>query len=120
MGEECTWCGAEVDADDGFRAYEPAGERRAVFCRLEHLIPWAIQGAHWDAGDARVPAGEAEGEPLYGEADMHVPTECSHCGADLGDVHVLLVRHRGEHRVADAFCSVDHMQEWAKAGGRWQ
>ena len=46
-GETCTWCGAEVEADDGFRAYEPAGERRAVFCRLEHLIPWSIQGAHW-------------------------------------------------------------------------
>jgi hypothetical protein len=33
---------------------------------------------------------------------------------------VLLVRHRGEHRVADDFCSVEHMGEWAKAGGRWQ
>jgi hypothetical protein len=33
---------------------------------------------------------------------------------------VLLVRHRGEHRVADGFCSVDHLNEWAKAGGRWR
>jgi hypothetical protein len=46
--------------------------------------------------------------------------ECSHCGAELPEAHVLLVRHRGEHRVADAFCSVDHMNEWAKAGGRWR
>jgi hypothetical protein len=38
----------------------------------------------------------------------------------LIDTHVLLVRHRGEHRVADGFCSVDHMTAWAKAGGRWQ
>jgi hypothetical protein len=33
---------------------------------------------------------------------------------------VLLVRHRGEHRVGDAFCSADHLGEWAKRGGRWQ
>jgi hypothetical protein len=38
----------------------------------------------------------------------------------LGDVHVLLVRHRGENRIPDDFCSVDHLLEWAKAGGRWQ
>jgi hypothetical protein len=130
MGEECTWCGAEVEPDDGFRAYilsaasntaaGPTGERRAVFCRLEHLIPWSIQGAHWDV-DARVPAGEAEGDRFGGEADLSKHFErCSHCGAEIGDVTVLLVRHRGEHRVADAFCSTDHMLEWAKAGGRWQ
>ena len=40
-------------------------------------------------------------------------------GVPLSDVHVLLVRHRGEHRIPDAFCSVDHLAEWAKAGGRW-
>lgn len=80
-----------------------------MFCRLEHLIPWAIQGAHWDAGPLTEPAALDEGE-----------VSCSLCGAELGEVHVLLVRHRGEHRVADAFCSVDHMEEWAKAGGRWQ
>jgi hypothetical protein len=109
MGEQCTWCGAEVESDDGFRAYEPAGERRAVFCRLEHLIPWSIQGAHWEAGGVSEPPTLDEGA-----------TNCSHCGAKVTDVHVLLVRHRGEHRVPDAFCSVDHMAEWAKAGGRWQ
>jgi hypothetical protein len=119
MGEECTWCGAEVESDDGFRAYEPAGERRAVFCRLEHLIPWSIQGAHWNAVDVRAlrrsdPSG---GWPAILDEGA---VRCSHCGADLSDVHVLLVRHRGEHRVADAFCSTDHMLEWAKAGGRWQ
>ena len=31
-----------------------------------------------------------------------------------------LVRHRGEHRIADGFCSVDHMADWAKSGGRWR
>jgi hypothetical protein len=109
MSEPCTWCGAEVEANDGFRAYEPAGERRAVFCRLEHVIPWSIQGAHWEAGEMTEP-------PTLEERI----TECSLCGAELGDTHVLLVRHRGEHRVPDAFCSVDHLTEWAKAGGRWQ
>jgi hypothetical protein len=109
VNERCTWCGAGVDPDDGFRLYEPAGERRALFCRLEHVVPWAIQGAHWEAG--------ALDEPASTDA---AAIACSHCGAELGDVHVLLVRHRGEHRVPDGFCSVDHLSEWAKAGGRWQ
>ncbi len=106
--ERCSWCGAGVEADDGWRAYEPAGERRAVFCRLEHVVPWVLQDAHWDPG----PLDEPEG---LDQASLR----CSHCGAELADVHVLLVRHRGEHRIADAFCSVEHMAEWAKAGGRW-
>jgi hypothetical protein len=107
--ERCTWCGVEVDADDGFRAYEPAGSRRAVFCRLEHAVPWAIQGAHWEAGEVAEPPDIDTG-----------PLRCSLCDAELGEVHILLVRHRGDHRVADDFCSVDHMREWAGAGGRWQ
>jgi hypothetical protein len=126
--EPCTWCGAEVEPDDGFRAYllsaatntaaGSTGERRAVFCRLEHLIPWAIQGGHWEAGQMTEP-------PSLDEV-----ATCSHCGTELTDAHdarvresatrLILVRHRGEHRVADAFCTVDHMADWAKAGGRWQ
>jgi hypothetical protein len=101
----CTWCGADVEPGDGFRAAEVPGERRATFCRLEHVIPWAIQGAHWEAGEVEV-------------ADP--PADCAHCGEALADVYVVLVRHRGEHRIPDAFCSVDHMVEWAKAGGRWR
>lgn len=108
--ERCSWCGADVDPDDGYRAYEPAGERRAAFCRLEHVVPWGIQGAHWEAGPlAEPPATEAG------------PLTCSHCSAELDpEVHVVLVRHRGEHRIPDHFCGVDHLVEWAKAGGRWQ
>jgi hypothetical protein len=109
MSEICTWCGVEVEPGDGFRAYEPAGARRAVFCRLEHVIPWAIQGGVWEAGELTEPARVDE-----------AVERCSHCDAELGEVHVLLVRHRGEFRVADGFCSVDHMTAWAKAGGRWQ
>ncbi|MDP9187649.1 MAG: hypothetical protein M3O25_00180 [Actinomycetota bacterium] len=108
MGEGCTWCGVEVGDDDGFRAYEPAAGRRAVFCRLEHVIPWAIQGADW-AGELTETRGLDED-----------PGRCAHCDAELTYAHVLLVRHRDEHRVADGFCSVDHMEAWAKAGGRWQ
>ena len=108
MAESCSWCGERVEVDDGFRAYEPAGERRATFCRLEHVVPWAIQGAHWE------PGGLDEPDSIEG------PVSCSQCGSTLGDVHVLLVRHRGESRVPDAFCSVDHLLDWAKAGGRWR
>jgi hypothetical protein len=109
VNEPCTWCGEDVEPADGFRAYEPQGDRRAVFCRLEHIVPWAIQGAHWEAGEIKEPSGFFE----------H-PGECAECGATLEDVYVVLVRHRGEHRIPDAFCSVDHLAEWAKAGGRWR
>ena len=107
--EVCSWCGVAVDRDDGFRLTEPAGERKAVFCRLEHVVPWAIQGAHWEPGRLLEPD-----EPDDGLG------RCVHCGGALGDRRVLLVRHRGEHRIADAFCGTDHLLEWAKAGGRWR
>ena len=25
--DKCTWCGSDVEQDDGFRAYEPAGDQ---------------------------------------------------------------------------------------------
>jgi hypothetical protein len=106
---QCTWCGADVDAEDGYRLAEPAGERRAAFCRLEHVVPWSIQGPKWEAGEIEEPPGQADSLDL-----------CSHCDAPLDDTRVLLVHHRGEHRIPDAFCSVEHAAEWAKAGGRWR
>ena len=72
-------------------------------------MPWAIRGAHWAAGEIEEPRG------LTDSIDS-----CSHCGERLGDVFVVAVRHRGEHRIPDAFCSVDHLAAWAKAGGRWR
>ena len=105
----CTWCGAPVDRDDGYRMAEFPGERRATFCRLEHVVPWAFNGAHWEAGSVEEPAGLSESLE-----------SCAHCGEPLGEVRVLLVRHRGEHRIPDAFCSPDHAALWAKAGGRWR
>jgi hypothetical protein len=107
--ERCTWCDASVEPGDGFRVGEPAGERHAIFCRLEHVVPWVITGARWEAG--------ARGEPPAGSAG---DSTCAWCERELGEVQVLLVRHRGEHRVGDAFCGVDHLLEWAKAGGRWR
>jgi hypothetical protein len=107
-GERCTWCGVAVERDDGFRLYEPAGGRQAVFCRLEHVVPWAIQGAHWEA------AGLEESS-----LDVGAVT-CAWCERQLDDLDVVLVRHRGEHRIRDDFCGVDHLLEWAKAGGRWR
>jgi hypothetical protein len=87
---------------------EPNGGRRATFCRLEHVVPWAIRGAHW--------------EPLPAEAGGLEDglSECAWCAAALGEEHVALVRSRGEHRIPDGFCGVAHLLEWAKAGGRWR
>jgi hypothetical protein len=107
--ERCSWCGERVERDDGFRMVEEPGARRAAFCRLEHVVPWSMQGAHWSAGEAAEPPGL-----------ISSLTNCAHCDAHLGDVRVVLVRHRGEHRIPDGFCSVAHAADWAKAGGRWR
>jgi hypothetical protein len=109
MPGSCSWCGDAVEPSDGWRAAEPAGERRATFCRLEHIVPWAMQGAHWEAGTIGEPPG------LHDSL-----TQCAHCDGPLPDTYVLLVRHRGEDRIPDAFCGVDHMAQWAKRGGRWR
>jgi hypothetical protein len=106
--EQCSWCGVAVEPEDGFRLGESPGARRAAFCRLEHVLPWALRGAHWEAGEIDAAPGIAE-----------ALDRCAHCGEELGEVRLLLVRHRGEHRIPDGFCSVDHVAEWAKAGGRW-
>jgi ribosomal protein L24E len=103
VSDQCTWCGTEVE--DGYRVYEPAGDRRAVFCRLEHVVPWAIRGASWEPGT------RIDDAPLQ---------SCSFCGAELTDAHVLVLRSRGEHVVPDGFCNVEHLLEWAKSGGRYQ
>jgi hypothetical protein len=105
---KCSWCGVDIGRDEGFRAIEPEGERAAAFCRLEHVVPWAIQGARWEPGTLREPGGIET-----------APTTCAHCGETLADDYVLIVRHRGEHRIPDAFCSADHLAQWAKHGGRW-
>jgi hypothetical protein len=102
----CTWCGAQVEGDDGYRLAELPGARHALFCRLEHVIPWAIKGPHWEAGDIPVDAGDVD--------------RCAHCDEPLGEVRLVLVRHRGGHRIPDGFCSVDHLRAWASAGGRWR
>jgi hypothetical protein len=72
------------------------------------VFPWKVQGPHWEPGEIQEPRGYADSLDT-----------CAHCGEALGDVRVLLVRHRGEHRIPDAFCSVEHLADWAKAGGRW-
>jgi hypothetical protein len=102
--ERCSWCGEPIGPHDGWRLREHPGARKAAFCRLEHAVPWAMQGPRWQAGEA---GGSTEA------------LDCARCGAALGDVRLVLVRHRGEHRIADAFCSVDHLADWAKSGGRW-
>src|SRR5919202_2385178 len=59
--ERCSWCGDRLERDDGFRLGEQPGARRAAFCRLEHIVPWAIQGAHWEPGDGDEPGTLIEG-----------------------------------------------------------
>jgi hypothetical protein len=105
----CSWCGTAIEGGDGWRAQEVPGARRAAFCRLEHIVPWSIQGAHWEAGEIEEPSGLAD--------DLEA---CAHCGAALTDVRIVLVRHRGGHRIPDAFCSAGHMADWARSGGRWR
>jgi hypothetical protein len=106
--ERCSWCDRPIEREDGWRVGELPGGRRAAFCRLEHVVPWQIQGPHWEAGEPDEPAG------LTAELDS-----CTQCGAPLGDVRVVAVRHRGQHRIPDGFCSPAHLAEWAKSGGRW-
>lgn len=108
MSEACSWCGASVDEDDGFRVAEPSAQRRAAFCRLEHVVPWVMAGAGWDAGRLLDDGDDGLGLGV-----------CAQCGADLDGAHVLVVRHRGHHRIADAFCSVEHLSTWASRGGRF-
>ena len=120
--ETCVWCGTAIAVGDGFRAYEPAGARRAAFCRLEHVVPWVIRGDRWEADPA---GGEVEATgPSGGGGRTGGATgtieRCSHCDAELCEVRVVLIRHRGEHRIPDGFCNVEHLGEWAKAGGRWR
>jgi len=114
----CTWCGNRVEHSDGYRVsrvgsrgeaeQEVDVHRCATFCRLEHVVPWIMQGAHWEAA-----------EPLEPH-DLGHEAQCTHCGAALEEAHLVLVRHRGVHRIPDGFCSTGHLLEWAKAGGRFR
>jgi hypothetical protein len=106
--ERCSWCGRPVEPEDGFRLVELPGERRATFCRLEHVVPWEIQGPRWEPGEPVEPPGIADSIEA-----------CARCGQALSDVVLVLVRHRGGYRIPDAFCSVEHLAAWAASGGRF-
>ena len=110
MSQSCSWCGVEVAPDSGFRATEPAAGKVAIFCRLEHIVPWGIQGPEWSEGKL----DGVDDDNGWGLG------RCAQCTAPLDESYVLLVRHRGEHRIADVFCDAGHLLEWAKAGGRWR
>ena len=105
----CSACGAAVAADEGFRLADPEADRHAVFCRLEHVVPWAERGGAWRPG-VGLDDEDDDGEGLG---------RCAHCGDGLGHGHVLLVRHHGPFRIADALCGIEHLTAWAQ-GGRWR
>jgi hypothetical protein len=105
--DHCSWCGAPVAAGEGYRLLEAPGERRAAFCRLEHVVPWGLRGAHWEPTTGDQPPDDG-------------PESCSECGAALTDVRVTLVHYRGERVIVDAFCGVEHACAWAKSGGRYR
>ena len=106
--DSCSWCSRAVGREDGWRLYERPAGRYAAFCRLEHVVPWSIQGARLED---EAPAGAEEPGP---------PEACAECGAAPDGEWLTLVRHREGHRIADFFCSIDHLAAWAKAGGRWR
>jgi hypothetical protein len=106
-GDVCSWCGVDVGPNDGFRRPSRWASAALSSAGSSTSSRGSIQGAHWDAGTILQP-----GDPDDGLG------RCAHCGGALDDRRVLLVRHRGEHRIADAFCGVDHLLAWAKAGGR--
>jgi hypothetical protein len=105
----CSWCGSSVDPDEGYRAVLPGRARRAAFCRLDHVVPWALDGARWEPGS-----------PLARDDQGRGLGSCVRCGGALPDDRLLLIRHGGRHRIADAFCGVEHLVEWARSGGRWR
>jgi hypothetical protein len=108
VSEPCTWCRVPVGDDDGFRLAATRGG--AVFCRLEHVVPWAMSGGAFDTAP-----------PTGGESDLGLGLGvCAECGADLEADAVVLVRHRGHHRIGDGFCDVNHLSSWAKHGGRFR
>ena len=39
----------EVREADYWRACEAEGERTVAFCRLEHVVPWAMKEPGWSA-----------------------------------------------------------------------
>lgn len=95
-----------IGEDDGYRLLRPARDMGAGFCRLEHVVPWLIKKNDWHIWNGmETPAG-AELHGVSGEDD-------------LGEDPWYLVRHRGEHRIADGFSSRDDLAAWATAGGRY-
>ena len=106
-GKKCDWCGTEVLEDDGWRLIKPAHSLMATFDRLEHVVPWIMKGPDWHIAKG--------GVALPDDA----PNVDSQTGEELGDDPVYLIRHRDEHRIADAFVNTDNALEWAKAGGRY-
>ena len=103
---KCSWCGVPVDVGDGYRLAEEPGARSAVFRRRSTSCHGRSRGRTGSRAKSTWTAATVD--------------RCAHCDEPLGEVRVVLVRHRGAHRIPDGFCSVDHLRAWAAAGGRWR
>lgn len=115
--QQCSWCAAEIGAEDGYWLQSRSGSEAAVFCRLEHIVPWVIKDARWDEPAVTDAAGW---EPAGTGGTGGEANRCSYCKLELANGGHELVRRRETHRVVDVFCDTDHLKAWAQAGGRWQ
>ena len=110
MAEPCTWCGTAVPEDDGFRVAEPEEQRKAVFCRLEHVVPWIIQGAGLGVRRTSSPP-----------ASPTTPSAAARCAATRSASSASSwSATAASHRIGDAFCRLEHLEDWAKGGGRYK
>lgn len=104
--DHCDWCGTRITERDGFRLLRPERDMGAGFCRIEHVVPWLLKRNDWHIWS---------GMETPAEAELHPDPATFEPGEDPW----YLVRHRGEHRIADGFSDREALLKWAKAGGRY-
>lgn len=113
---DCSWCGAAAPAEGGYRLLDIEGRRRLAFCRLEHVIPWIIREGRRQRGEIELPTPDE-----LSDARESLAESCSQCDRrlDASTKSLLLVRERAGERIEDSFCEMEHLRQWAAAGGRW-
>ena len=88
----CTWCGTAVEPDDGVPRGRAGGRAQGG------VLPARARRAVGDPG-------RRTGSPARSRARSHNGLgRCAQCATRSTRASCSLVRHRGEHRIADAFC----------------